>query len=441
MKKTTLAALMAAWLPFGALAQPLAPPSAADPAATVPAVPYRSVLGSPQAVPPSTEVNLADWVQANADVGRNLRGHLDILKWEAANPAPGEAADSPAAGPPLTPAQAVTLALRHQAELIAPPQASPLARAQLDAQVLKLSHSVHRAWINAVAARQTVAHLRQVAGTAQTGAELGQRMARVGNWSRAQLLQEQLVQSAARSQLALAQQDAFSATEDLVRLLGLWGSAAQLALPAQLPALPPTMPLMPNLEATALRHQPELALARIEAQQTSAGVTEPHLRQWQQAVDAALKPSGPTAEAALGEPSATPVLDARQVPMTHALERANRTQAQAHTLAVATRSQAREAYFRYRTAMDMAQHQRDAALLTAALQDETQLRYNGMLQSTWDLLASARARLQSESAANQAQRDAWLAYIDLQAVLSGAVVNFSSLNSAAGNAPTANPGH
>ncbi len=106
-----------------------------------------------------------------------------------------------------------------------------------------------------------------------------------------------------------------------------------------------------------------------------------------------------------------------------------------------TRSQAREAYFRYRTAVDMAQHQRQAALLSAALQDEVQLRYNGMLQSTWDLLASARARLQSESAAHLAQRDAWLAYIDLQAVLSGAVVTFSSTSSATGNAPAAQPGH
>jgi len=441
LRRTALAALLAACIPYGVLAQPLA----ADPAAPVPAAPYRSAFGSPMQLPPSTEVNLADWMQANADVGRNLRGHLDILKWEAANAAPRDPAEpqpqSQPAAPPLTPAQAVALALRHQAGLIDTPQASAQARAQLDAEVLKLSHSVHRAWINAVAARQTEAHLRQLADAAQTGTELGQRMARVGNWSRAQLLQEQLVQSAAVSQLALAQQAAFSATEELVRLLGLWGSTAQLALPTQLPTLPATVPDASDLEATALRHQPELSLAHLEAQRALAGVAEPHLRQWQQAVDTALKPASPSAESTLGVPSATPVLDPRQVPMTHALERAIRTQAQAHTLAVATRSQAREAYFRYRTAVDLAKHQQDTALLAAALQDETQLRYNGMLQSTWDLLASARTRLQSESAAHQAQRDAWLAYVDLQAVLSGAVVNFSSTNSAAGSAPTANPGH
>jgi hypothetical protein len=437
LKRTLLSAWLAACIPYGVLAQPLA----ADPAAVVPPVSYRSALGPPIQVLPGNEVNLADWVQANTDVGRNLRGHVDILKWEVANPASSEAADQPPAGQPLSPSQAVALALRHRPELVAPPQASVLAQAQLDAQVLALSHSVHRAWINAVAARQSVAHLRQATQAAQAGAELGQRMARVGNWSRAQLLQEQLVHSVAASQLALAQQEAFGATEDLVRLLGAWGNAAQVSLPNQLPVLPTTGADSSDLEATALRHQPELILARIEAQQAMAGVTAPHLLQWQEAVDAALKVANPSGEPALGVPHTTPVLNPRAVPLTHALERAIRTQAQTHTLAVTTRSQAREAYFRYRTALDMAQHQRQAALLSAALQDEVQLRYNGMLASTWDLLASARARLQSESAAHQAQRDAWLAYVDLQAVLSGAVVNFSSNPSAAGNAPAAKPGH
>ena len=60
MRRTTLAALLATCIPYGVLAQPLA----ADPAAPVPAAPYRSAFGSPMQVPPSTEVNLVDWVQA-----------------------------------------------------------------------------------------------------------------------------------------------------------------------------------------------------------------------------------------------------------------------------------------------------------------------------------------------------------------------------------------
>ncbi len=437
MRRSFLAALLAALMPGAAMAQPFA----ADPDVIVPAVAYRPAFGVSPLVTPGSEINLTDWVQANADVGHNLRGHVDILKWELANAAPGQVGETSSAQVLLTAAQAVAQALRHQPDLIAPPQASALARAQIDARALALTHGVQRAWVNAVAARQTESHLRQVAQAAKVGVDLGQRMARVGNWSKMQLLQEQLVQSATVSQLALAQQASFSATEELVRRLGLWGSSAQLNLPVGLPELPADAVEMPALEASALRHQPELALARIEAGQAAAGVTQSHLRQWQLAVDTALQDAKRPADVDLGQHLIAPVLNTRQVPLTHALERAVHAQAQAHTLAVNTRSQAREAYYRWRTALDMAQHQRQAASLATALQEETQLRYNGMLSSTWDLLASARARLQSELAASQAQRDAWLAYIDLQAVLSGAVVSFSSISSAAGNAPATNPGH
>jgi len=435
-----LAALLAASMPHGVLAQPRSD----DPAAPVPALPYPPVFASPQPLPTDTGVNLADWVRANADVGRQMHGDSDILPSEADSAAPGKVVQTSPAAAPLTPAQAVALALRHLPGLMAPPQANALARAQIDARVRALTDSVQRAWIDAVAGRQAEAHLRQVAQAAQTGVELGQRMVRVGHWSRMQLLQQQRVLSAAVEQLALAQQTSFSATENLVRLMGVWGSAAQLTLPAQMPELPATLLDTPDLEALALRHQPELALARIEARQATAGVTESQLAQWQLAIDAALQDASRPADTALttfGQPSAAPVLDPRQVPLTHALARAVQARSLAHTLAVNTRSQAREAYFRYRTAIDRVQHQREAALLAAALQEETQLRYNGMLQSTWELLASATTRLQSEVAVSQAQRDAWLAYLDLQAVLSGAVVNFSSTPSAAGTAPAANPGH
>jgi len=78
--------------------------------------------------------------------------------------------------------------------------------------------------------------------------------------------------------------------------------------------------------------------------------------------------------------------------------------------------------------------------LTTALQEETQLRYNGMLQSTWELLASARARLESANAAVMAQRDFWLAHTDLQAVLAGGEVEFTSNSGPTGPASTS-PGH
>jgi hypothetical protein len=116
-----------------------------------------------------------------------------------------------------------------------------------------------------------------------------------------------------------------------------------------------------------------------------------------------------------------------RVAQNRTLENALAPMIEADTLSIATRSQTREAWYRYRTAFDVARHQQDIVVpLTTALQEETQLRYNGMLQSTWELLASARARIESMNAATLTQRDFWLAHTDLQAVLAGASIDFTA---------------
>ena len=51
------------------------------------------------------------------------------------------------------------------------------------------------------------------------------------------------------------------------------------------------------------------------------------------------------------------------------------------------------------------------------MQDEAVLRYNGMFISVWALLAQARATTQAVATATEAQRDFWLADVDLQLAL------------------------
>ena len=80
-------------LPLAAMAQT----SATDPATSVPAVSYRSVFVD---TPNGVETESLDWRAANAEVGKNLRGHMDILKWEAAQPkAQAEKQPTPAGSP------------------------------------------------------------------------------------------------------------------------------------------------------------------------------------------------------------------------------------------------------------------------------------------------------------------------------------------------------
>lgn len=404
--------------------------------------PYRSAF-EPGLYPAPTNTKPTDWAQANAEAGRNLRGHMDILKWEAANsPTPAEPGTQAAL---LWPAQAVQLAMQGQPELFVTITMGAMERAETNAGVLKLAHSVYRAWTDAVAARQSLGYLRDVHEAAQTATELARRMASVGNWSKAQWMQEQLLASAAATQVAAAQQRAFSAEENLIRLLGLSNPAASIQLPARLPELPNAPQEISDLEETALRHKPAFAAAQTNARLERANLAEEDLRSWQQAMNHALKPSDADpalpAQALDTLPRTAPLLILPRTTQNSAVERAIQAQARANAVAVATRSQAREAYYRYRTAWDTARHQQDVVRLNTALQDETQLRYNDMLLSTWDLLASARARVQSVNDALQAQRDFWLAHTDLQMVLAGGDVSFAAESSNAGTGLDAPKGH
>lgn len=91
MKKTTLLALTVfAWpalnLAHGASDKPAVPAGVADPAAAVPAVQYRPVIG---ATAKGVEQDADAWPAANARVGQYTRGHSDILKAEEAQATPG----------------------------------------------------------------------------------------------------------------------------------------------------------------------------------------------------------------------------------------------------------------------------------------------------------------------------------------------------------------
>ncbi|MDH1704070.1 TolC family protein, partial [Comamonas terrigena] len=77
-------------------------------------------------------------------------------------------------------------------------------------------------------------------------------------------------------------------------------------------------------------------------------------------------------------------------------------------------------WLRYRTAYDLAQQQQTEAVpLARFLQDEAVYRYNGMFISVWQLLAQARSTAQAVATATEAQRDFWLADVDLQLALTG----------------------
>src|SRR5690606_11247716 len=137
-----------------------------------------------------------------------------------------------------------------------------VATLQTAQTVVTLAADTRRAWLRAVAAEQVAAAHERMHDAAEAGAELAQRMARVGNWSRLQQAREQAVLQEASAQWARARLAAATEREQLHRRMGLWGVQAQYRLAHQLPALPATALSAEGIEATALRERLDVQAAR-----------------------------------------------------------------------------------------------------------------------------------------------------------------------------------
>jgi outer membrane protein TolC len=323
----------------------------------------------------------------------------------------------------------ITLPWRTQRQAEARDHATLLAAQD----VLQVAADARRAWLRAVAAEQVAAVHGRMVEAAEAGAELAQRMARTGNWSKLQWAREQALLSDARASQARAQLAAATAREQLQRTLGLWGDNARFTLASSLPALP-TVPadlLNPQaLETHALEQRLDLQAARRQLDTTSTRAG------WAGA--AALFGSvglgyqrNTTTERDSGHRDTTrgwelelplPLFDWGGTARTAARLEVERSAAQLQDTALRARTEVRTAWLTYRTSHDLARQQRDEVLpLRALIQDETTLRYNGMLSSVWDLLAEARTAAAASARAIEAQRDFWLADTDLRLALIGAL--------------------
>lgn len=307
-------------------------------------------------------------------------------------------------------------------------QSLQLARLRAAQEVIRTAADTRKAWFNAVAARQTAAYMRDAREAAEAGAELARRMARVGNWSKLQQAREQATLADIGAQLARAQQAALAEREKLTRLMGLWGQEANYTLPERLPDLPEQLAQRRDIEATALRERLDVRAARDESRYvaSSLGFTratgvidaltvgvvrnttfdnEHGSRETQRGFELELP---------------LPLFDWGQARTARAEATYLQSVARVRDVAVRARSEAREAWHGWRTAYDLAKHYRDEVVpLRKFITEETQLRYNGMLASVWDLLGEARNQIGAVNDTIAAQRDFWIADTDLRTALTG----------------------
>lgn len=296
-------------------------------------------------------------------------------------------------------------------------------QAQVATAVLALAADTRKAWVQAVAAEESVRYTRMVMQAGEASAELARRMAQVGNFNALQQAREQGFYAETVLNLGRAQQVQRSTRERLTRLLGLWGAQTAFALPERLPDLPRQANEMPDIEQRAIAQRLDVQQARAAAQETARSLGLAKTTRFINVLELGYQNNGSnelptqrgwevTLELPLFDWGDARVARAEHVYM-QSLQRAA-------AIAIDARSEVREAYGAYRSAWDIARHQRDEIVpLRQRILEENVLRYNGMLIGVFDLLADARAQIASVHAAIDALRDFWLAQADLEMALVG----------------------
>lgn len=318
------------------------------------------------------------------------------------------------------------------AGLFTMPLRQRLAARQYDETVLRVAAAIEehlletrRAWVEAVAAQETLTYMRQVADAADASTLLVTRMAEMGSANALELARAQALHAQASQDVLRASRASVQAREKLTRQLGLWGEQANYQLPTRLPDLPQQAHTIEDVEARALRQRIDVEAARAAAAATAADLG---LTRTTRMVN--------VLELGYGNHSETGVARKRGWEVTLELPlfdwggarvaRAEAVYMQAVNrvaqVAIDARSHARAAYLDYRASFEAARHYADHVIpLRKKIADETLLRYNGMLLSTFDLLEDAREQAASVNAALEAYKDFWLAHIALEEALGASV--------------------
>ena len=300
-------------------------------------------------------------------------------------------------------------------------------QAQLKAlgETVALAAETRTAWINAVAAFEAAALIAQTQATADAASELAAELGRTGAMNRADQAREHVFAAELAAERADARLEAQLAKEKLTRLMGLWGADIQFYVPDRLPSVPARQPGRSDIERLALEHRVDLAIGRLELEAIArefrlSGSTR-MLSDAELVAGVEVERSDETERSRILEVSFeiplydTGKLAARKGELAY-MRAANLLAQQA----VNARSEARSAHAAVTGKYRIARHWRDEVLpLRRAIDEEALRTYNGMLTSTFDLIADAREGLEAHLSTAEAKADFWRAEADLTAVIWG----------------------
>ncbi len=305
-------------------------------------------------------------------------------------------------------------------------------QAQLNAALstLQLATDTRRAWIEAVAAWETVAQLNQAQAAADASSELAAKLGETGAMGKGNQAREHVFNAELAGQAAEARLAARLAKENLTRLMGLWGSDVEYQVPNRLPNLPKTLARKDSIEAEALKRRVDLQIARLDLEAVAKSYKLTEATRYVTDLELVAGAEAEREKEDHGTKVETtgqfelefviPIFDSGSARMRKAELAHMRSANLLAEKAVNIRSEARSAYEAYRSRYDIARHYRNNVVpLRTKIEEEATLSYNGMITSTFELLADVRAKVNSTVLSVNAKRDFWLADADLMTAIHG----------------------
>lgn len=289
--------------------------------------------------------------------------------------------------------------------------------------VLKLAYETRLAYFNAVTANENLQYSEQVKLSAEASDELARRMVKAGNWSALEQAREQGFFADAILDYTNAKQQQVSAHEALSRLLAL--PVEQLKLEKRLPDLPKAIGDLQPFQQAAFEQRLDLLAMRLE---TQALAKQLGLTKTTRFINVLEIGPARVLEGRRGDAYKNGVDIAFELPLFDwggaKVARAEAIYMQAVNrtaqLAFNAQSEIREAYKRYQASYAVAKHYRDEIVpLRKKILVESQLRYNGMLISPFELFADARAQVASVNVYIAKLHEFWAAETALQMALIG----------------------
>lgn len=335
--------------------------------------------------------------------------------------------------------------LQEFLDIILLPLRKRIAAAQFEAAKLRVGHEilttaaeVRAAFYEHQGDQQLVDLRKTVADATERSAETALKMHEAGNLRNLDLASEQATHAQAKIDLAKAQASAVGSREKLNKVMGAFGTQTSWTVTSRLPELPGNEVPVSRLEWRAIEQRLDLAAARQQliAEARARGIAPAEAIFARAEIGShyehEIEPrhsTGPSISVPI------PIFNQGQPASARANARVRQAEQRYLALAADIRSDVRAARDKMLLARREVEYFKSIALpMRTRVTEESQLQYNAMQISPFQLLQAKQEEVKTGADSIEALRNYWMARAELEKAVGGSLSgNFTSLQTASKN--------